>query len=73
MDLSDAMEKYLKDIRGGIEKMKSYGSKELILLHHNDSDGLTSGSILLRAFSRAGYSVSRFSLEKPYPAVLEKL
>ncbi len=73
MDLSDAMEKYLKDIRGGIEKMKSYGSKELILLHHNDSDGLTSGSILLRAFKRAGFSVSRFSLEKPYPAVLEKL
>lgn len=43
------------------------------LFHHNDTDGLTSGAILTRAFQRAGYSISRICLEKPYPAVLEKI
>ncbi len=49
------------------------GSKELLLFHHNDTDGLTSGTILYTAFTRAGFQVQRFSLEKPYPQVLEKV
>jgi len=36
-------------------------------------DGLSSGAILKAAFERQGYSVRRFSLEKPYPKVLEKV
>jgi len=43
------------------------------LFHHNDSDGLTSGAILTRTFERRGYEVRRFCLEKPYPAVLERV
>ncbi len=73
MDMNNGMEKYLGTIREGIERLRKYGSKELILLHHNDSDGLTSGAILYRAFTREGYDVKKFSLEKPYPAVLDKL
>ena len=73
MDIDGQLKQYLESLRKGIKRMKEYNSKELILLHHNDSDGLTSGAILLKAFQRAGYSVKRFSLEKPYPAVLEKL
>ena len=67
------VERYLTDLRKGIERVRKYPSKEIILLHHNDSDGLTSGAILLKAFGRAGYDVKRYSLEKPYPAVLDKL
>lgn len=66
-------EKYFNELNSGIRKMKEYHSKDLILIHHNDSDGLTSGAILLKAFTRAGYNISRFCLEKPYPAVLEEL
>jgi hypothetical protein len=65
--------KYFNEIDSGIKKMKEYHSRDLILIHHNDSDGLTSGAILLKAFTRAGYNIKRFCLEKPYPAVLEKL
>lgn len=67
------VDKYFDELISGIKRMKEYHSRDLILLHHNDSDGLTSGAILLKSFQRAGYSVNRFSLEKPYPAVLEKL
>jgi single-stranded-DNA-specific exonuclease len=48
-------------------------AKEITLFHHNDTDGLCSGAILLRAFTRAGYHVQRICLEKPYPGVLEKV
>ncbi len=43
------------------------------VFHHNDSDGLSSGAILSRAFERAGFGVHRFCLEKPYPALLQKV
>ena len=43
------------------------------ILHHNDADGLSSGAVLSRAFDRAGFSVRRVCLEKPYPAVLEEI
>lgn len=56
-----------------VEKMRQWPDKTVQLFHHNDSDGLTSGAILTRAFERAGYGVRRFCLEKPYPAVLEKV
>ncbi len=56
-----------------IRQMKQWPDKEIRLLHHNDSDGLTSGAILTRAFERQNYTVRRYCLEKPYPAVLRKV
>ena len=56
-----------------VQKLENYPSKKISLFHHNDTDGLTSGTILLYGFESAGYGVSRFSLEKPYPQVLEKI
>ena len=60
-------------IEDTIKALKSNLQKEIKLFHHNDTDGLSSGAILLNAFRQTGYSVSRFSLEKPYPQVLEKI
>ena len=64
--LIDAMEQAVREVR----KMPE---KAVQIFHHNDSDGLTSGAILTRAFERQGFEVRRFCLEKPYPAVLEKV
>ena len=47
--------------------------KTVRLFHHNDSDGLSSGAILTRAFERRGVGVRRCCLEKTYPAVLKKI
>ena len=47
--------------------------KAVQVYHHNDSDGITSGAILSRAFERQGFTVRRFCFEKPYPAVLDKV
>ena len=62
----DAMENAIREIKRSPEKAVQ-------IFHHNDADGITSGAILTRAFERQGYKVQRFSLEKPYPAVLKKV
>jgi len=56
-----------------IEEIATVPDKAVQVFHHNDSDGLTSGAILTRAFERQGFEVRRFCLEKPYPAVLERV
>ncbi|MDA3955213.1 DHH family phosphoesterase [Oceanispirochaeta sp.] len=65
-NLIDAMEE-------AIVALKNKSLRKVTLLHHNDTDGLSSGTILLNTFQQIGYGVSRFSLEKPYPQVLEKI
>ena len=65
-NLINAMEHAIREVRQMPEKTVQ-------VFHHNDADGLTSGAILTRAFERQGYKVQRFSLEKPYPAVLKKI
>jgi single-stranded DNA-specific DHH superfamily exonuclease len=60
-------------MQDAIREMQSWPVKSVQIFHHNDSDGLSSGAILTRAFERQGYSVRRTCLEKPYPAVLKKV
>lgn len=55
------------------DEIKNWLEKKVLLLHHNDADGLAAGAILTRAFERAGFAVDRYCLEKPYPAILEKV
>jgi single-stranded-DNA-specific exonuclease len=66
-------EELLTAMKAGISILKNYPSNKISLFHHNDTDGLTSGAILFKALEIAGYEVTRVSLEKPYPQVLEKI
>lgn len=67
----------LQDLRaamaGAIKAIDIHGGRELVLVHHNDTDGLSSGAVTMTAFERCGYTVDRYSLEKPYPQVLERI
>jgi hypothetical protein len=56
-----------------IEAVMQWPRKKVQIFHHNDSDGLSSGAILVRAFERAAFEIERYSLEKPYPALLRKV
>ena len=60
-------------MENAIEEVRQWPKKEVHIFHHNDSDGLSSGAILTRTFERAGYQINRFCLEKPYPALLQKI
>jgi len=67
------LEQLIEDMEKGIRDLRQWPNKVAQIFHHNDADGLCSGSILTRAFERQGYDVRRFCLEKPYPAVLKKI
>ena len=67
------MEKFIEAMEHAIREIKGWPENTVQLFHHNDSDGLSSGAILTRAFERQGYKIKRFCLEKPYPAVLRKV
>ena len=56
-----------------VDQVRQWPQKEVQVFHHNDSDGLTSGAILTKAFTRAGFRVQRSCLEKPYPKLLRKV
>jgi single-stranded-DNA-specific exonuclease len=64
--LIEAMENAIADV-------KQWPDRAVQVFHHNDSDGLSSGAILTRAFERQGFTIQRFCLEKPYPAILNKV
>jgi hypothetical protein len=67
------LNKWIDAMEHAIHELKEWPDKTIQVFHHNDADGITSGSILTRAFERQGYQVRRFCLEKPYPAVLKKV
>ena len=63
----------IKAMQAAIGELRQWPEKSVQVFHHNDADGLTSGAILTRLFERQGFEVRRFCLEKPYPAVLNKV
>lgn len=67
------MNTYHQALEQAIRELRQWPEKTIQVFHHNDSDGLSSGAILTRAFERAGYQVKRYCLEKPYPLVLRKV
>ncbi len=67
------LNRLIEAMESAISDMKRWPGRQVMLFHHNDSDGLSSGSILQQTFQREGYGVERFCLEKPYPAVLKKV
>jgi len=66
-------EQLIKDMQKAVQEVTQWPRREVQLFHHNDSDGLSSGAILTRAFERAGFAIKRHCLEKPYPALLQKV
>ncbi len=63
----------INSMKLAIQKLEKWPSRKVHIFHHNDTDGLTSGAILTKAFERNGYEIELVCLEKPYPAVLKKI
>ena len=66
-------DRLISAMANAIDEVRLWPKTEVQIFHHNDSDGLSSGAILSRTFERAGYTIKRFCLEKPYPALLQKI
>ncbi len=60
-------------VAGSVKSFKSLAPKRVMLLHHNDTDGLTAGAIISTCLERAGVSLEVVCLEKPYPLVMRSI
>jgi single-stranded-DNA-specific exonuclease len=67
------IEELMNAMDNAVDEMNRNHGKVVRLFHHNDADGLTSAAILTRALERKGRTTLRCALEKPYPAVLERI
>ena len=64
-------EKMYPAIDKAIEMVR--GASAVTVVHHNDTDGLSSGAILQALFERLHVTVQRIALEKPYPEVVTRI
>lgn len=67
-----AKDEFLQEIRKGIGLLQA-GGQDVVLVHHNDADGLTSAAILQTALRRAGFSVHRICIERVHPPIVQRI
>jgi len=63
---------FIADIEKNINLM-GRGEREVVIIHHNDADGLASAAILKIALSRVGFDVKQIALERVHPPIVERI
>lgn len=69
----DTYKAFLNHCAQAAARFQDIKPASVLLIHHNDADGLSSGAILTQAIERSGAKVRRYCLEKPYPEVMARL
>jgi len=62
-----------KRVGAAISELKQTKLKKIVLVHHDDADGLCSAAVTKAALEREGYEIRTFCLEKVYPEIVESL
>ncbi|HDJ89742.1 MAG TPA: DHH family phosphoesterase, partial [Thermoprotei archaeon] len=65
------IESFINSIDNTIKHLKKYRSKDVLLIFHDDADGISSGAIAYKALKREGYNVELICIEKILPQILE--
>ncbi len=68
-----SFEAFGKKVGTAISELRQAKPKEIILVHHDDGDGLCSAAVTKAALEREACRVKTFCLEKIYPDVVESL
>lgn len=64
---------FYNSVRSAADWFKKIAPKHVTLIHHNDTDGLTAGTICAKMLERGAIRTSRYCLEKPYPQALTRI
>jgi len=67
------MEMFKIRVQEAIQSLKIFSSKEVLIIFHDDADGLCSAAITKAALEREGYQTRMFCLEKLYSEVVTDL
>lgn len=65
-------ETYIEALKQSIEWLRAEG-RNVILVHHNDSDGISSAAALETALARDGFTIDRIALERVHPPIIERI
>ncbi|MDH5437419.1 MAG: DHH family phosphoesterase [Candidatus Bathyarchaeota archaeon] len=66
-------EEFEKKVEAAISALRQTKPVKIVLVHHDDADGLCSAAVTKAALEREGYGARTFCLEKVYPEVVESL
>jgi len=66
-------EDFEKKVGTAISELRQTKLMKIVLVYHDDADGLCSAAVTKAALEREGYEVRTFCLEKVYPEVVESL
>jgi len=64
------LENFREAVRAAAVLLKEAPCREITLVHHNDTDGITAGAILRNSLLRAGFLVENIPIERLHPAFL---
>lgn len=64
---------YMAALRDACRELGKTGKLDVVVVHHNDADGLSSAATLEVALARAGYRVMRIPLERVHPPINARL
>lgn len=53
------------------EELNKYTGNKIVVVHHNDADGICSAAILLKLFELLGYEVELICIEKVHPSIVD--
>jgi len=67
------LEEFWERVAAAISELRLMAPKEILLVHHDDADGLCSAAVVKAALEREGYDVKTLCLEKAFPEVIESL
>ncbi len=65
------LNEYINALKKTLPILKSVS--EVVLVHHNDADGLTSAAIIQTALKRKGIEVTDITLERAHPLIIERI
>ncbi|MBF0194044.1 MAG: FAD-dependent oxidoreductase [Magnetococcales bacterium] len=64
---------FAKHTRYVMDILEKSPMRDAVVIHHNDGDGITAGTILTTALERDGWKVKAIAVEKLYTQVLEMI
>lgn len=67
------LDAFKKNALTAISELRRSLARDVLLIHHDDADGLCSASIVKAAIQREGYDVKTLCLEKTYPEVIRSI
>ena len=68
-----ALEWFGKRVSEALERLRSLRPEEVVVVHHDDADGLCSGAVVKAVLERMGYRSKLVCLEKLFPKAVELL